>query len=217
MYAVIRTGGKQYRVAQDDILEIERLPGETGDKIEFTDVLMVGGDEPQIGAPLVDGASVAGELVEQFRGQKIIIFKKKRRTTYRRKQGHRQNLSKVRITEILTGGAKPKKAAAKPKTEPAEAKPAAAEAAPAESGFNDDITLIGGVGPALEKKLAEQGITSLKQIAELTDEEIKRLDGELKLRGRIEREEWIDQANELIAGKPPRAKVDQKAADKAKK
>ena len=125
MYAVIKTGGKQYKVAPDDIIKVEKLPGAAGDKVEITDVLMVGGDgEPMIGAPLVDGATVTAELVEQARGKKIIIFKKKRRKNYRRKQGHRQDLSVLRITEIAAGG---KKAAAKPA---AKAKPKKAEAKP---------------------------------------------------------------------------------------
>lgn len=208
MYAVIRTGGKQYRVAPEDVLEIERVSGEAGDTVEFTDVLMIGGDAtPEIGAPLISGATVAAELVEHLRGEKVIIFKKKRRQNYRRKQGHRQELSKIRITEILTGGAKPKKAAATPK--------------PAKAEFNDDVKLIGGVGPALEKKLAGLGVTSLKQIAAWTPEDIERIDEELSFKGRIEREEWVEQAKDLIAGKPPRTKVDQeaaaKASDKAKK
>lgn len=204
MYAVIRTGGKQYRVAADDVLEIERIPGNAGDTIDFDQVLMVSGDNgATIGTPLVKDASVSAELVEHFRGQKITIFKKKRRTTYRRKQGHRQELTRVRITDILADGAKPKKAAAK-------------SDAPAKGAkFNDDIKLIGGVGPALEKKLAEVGITSLKQIAEWKDADIERIDGELDLKGRIAREEWVEQARELIAGKPPRAKVDQTAAKQA--
>jgi large subunit ribosomal protein L21 len=214
MYAVIRTGGKQYRVAPEDVLDIEKIPGDAGDIVEFADVLMVAGDgAPDIGAPLVSGATVAAELVEQHRGEKVIIFKKRRRQNYRRKQGHRQSLTTIRITEILTGGAKPtKKAGAKAKT---------AEAAPkktkATAEFNDDITLIGGVGPALEKKLNALGVTSLKQIAEWTPEDITRIDGELAFKGRIEREEWVQQAKDLIAGKPPRAKVDQEAAEKAKK
>lgn len=115
MYAVIKTGGKQYRVQPDDVINIEKLPGNAGEKIEFNEVLMVGGDgAPQVGAPLVDGASVAGEVVEQKRDRKVIVFKKKRRKNYRRKIGHRQHLTAVRITDILTGGQKPaKKAAAK--------------------------------------------------------------------------------------------------------
>lgn len=101
MYAVIKTGGKQYRVSANDVLDIERLDGEAGAKIEFSDVLMVGeGESVKVGAPLVDGAKVTGEIVEQTRGQKIIIFKKRRRKNSRRKNGHRQDLTKVRITDI---------------------------------------------------------------------------------------------------------------------
>ena len=101
MYAVIRTGGKQYRVAADDVLEIERIPGNAGDTVDFDQVLMVSGDTgAQIGTPILKGASVSAELVEHFRGNKILVFKKKRRTTYRRKQGHRQELTRVRIKGI---------------------------------------------------------------------------------------------------------------------
>ncbi len=102
MYAVIRTGGKQYRVAKDDTLEVERLTGEAGGKIEFSDVLMVGeGSNVKVGAPTVSGAKVVAELVEQSRGPKVIAFKKRRRKNSRRKKGHRQDLTKVRITEII--------------------------------------------------------------------------------------------------------------------
>jgi len=101
MYAVIKTGGKQYRVTADDILEIERLDGEAGATIEFADVLMVGaGESVKIGMPLVSGAKVIAEVVEQTRGPKLIAFKKRRRQNSRRKKGHRQDLTKVRITEI---------------------------------------------------------------------------------------------------------------------
>lgn len=116
MYAVVKTGGKQYRVAKDDVLKIERLPGDEGDIITLDEVLMVGeGAAVTVGAPLVAGASVAAEIVEQARGPKIVIFKKRRRQNYRRKKGHRQLLTVVKITDILTNGAKPaeKKAAAK--------------------------------------------------------------------------------------------------------
>jgi large subunit ribosomal protein L21 len=120
MYAVIKTGGKQYRVQPDDILEIERLPGEAGDILEFDQVLMLSGDSGfEIGTPVVSGALVAAELVEQTRGDKIKIFKKKRRKHYRRTMGHRQDLSQIRITEILTDGAKPTKKAAAKKKAPA--------------------------------------------------------------------------------------------------
>ena len=100
MFAVIRTGGKQYKVAQDDLLEVERIGANAGDKINL-DVLMVGtGSDVKVGAPLVDGAKVTAEVVELTRGPKITIFKKKRRQNYRRKNGHRQDLMLVKIVEI---------------------------------------------------------------------------------------------------------------------
>lgn len=102
MYAVIKTGGKQYRVAKDDIVSIEKVPGEAGAKIEFNEVLMVGsGAGVKVGTPVVSGAKVVAELVEQSRGPKLIAFKKRRRKNSRRKKGHRQDLSVVRITEIM--------------------------------------------------------------------------------------------------------------------
>ncbi len=101
MYAVIKTGGKQYRVKKDDVLNIERLEGDTGATIEFTDVLMVGsGSGVKVGSPTVSGAKVTAELVEQTRGPKLIVFKKRRRKNSRRKRGHRQDLTTVRITGI---------------------------------------------------------------------------------------------------------------------
>ena len=124
MYAVIKTGGKQYRVAAEDVIEIERTGAEEGDIIEFP-VLMVAGDgNVEIGTPMIDGATVAAQVMALSRGPKIIIFKKKRRKHYRRKNGHRQDLMQVQITEILTGGKKPSKKAAAPAAKK-EAAPAA--------------------------------------------------------------------------------------------
>ena len=107
MFAVIRTGGKQYRVAPNDIIKIERVAGEPGDIIELGEVLLLGGDSPKTGSPTIAGALVAAEVMEQTRGDKIIVFKKKRRKNYRRRKGHRQDLTLLRITEILTDGQKP--------------------------------------------------------------------------------------------------------------
>ncbi len=105
MYAVIKTGGKQYRVAPADVIEIERLGGAKGDAVAFDQVLMVGGEAGvTVGAPLVDGASVAGEIVDQTRGDRILVFKKRRRQNSKRSHGHRQDHTRVRITEILTEG-----------------------------------------------------------------------------------------------------------------
>ncbi|HEU5276390.1 MAG TPA: 50S ribosomal protein L21 [Xanthobacteraceae bacterium] len=112
MFAVIKTGGKQYRVAADDVLQVEKIAGNPGDIIEFGEVLVVGGDTPTLGTPTVAGATVAGEVIEQGRGPKVIAFKKRRRKNSRRKRGHRQEFTLVRITEILTDGKNPSKAAA---------------------------------------------------------------------------------------------------------
>lgn len=107
MFAVIKTGGKQYRVAPDDILKIERIAGEPGEIVTLGEVLMLGGEQPTVGAPMVAGAAVAGEVVEQSRGPKVIAFKKRRRQNSRRKRGHRQEYTVLRITEILTDGRAP--------------------------------------------------------------------------------------------------------------
>ena len=133
MFAVIKTGGKQYRVAVEDKLKVEKVAGEAGAIVQFTEVLVVGGDTVTLGTPTVAGAAVAAEVLEQGRGPKVISFKKRRRKNSRRKRGHRQELTLVRITEILTDGAKPAqtarpKAARKPKAK-AEAAPEAAAAA----------------------------------------------------------------------------------------
>ncbi len=134
MYAVIKTGGKQYKVAKDDVIRVEKMAGEPGESVDFSEVLLVGDDDGQtVGAPLIEGATVAATVLEQKRDKKIIVFKKKRRQGYKRKNGHRQNLTVLRITDILAAGKKkaaPKKKAAAKKTEavadagdaPAEAK-----------------------------------------------------------------------------------------------
>lgn len=101
MYAVIKTGGKQYRVSKDDVVTIEKVPGDAGAKVEFDQVLLIGsGADLKVGTPVVSGAKVVAELVEQSRGPKLIAFKKRRRKNSRRKKGHRQDLSIVRITDI---------------------------------------------------------------------------------------------------------------------
>jgi len=141
MFAVIRTGGKQYRVAAEDVLQVAKIKGDPGEIIQFGDVLVVGGDNVTLGAPTVAGASVAAEVLEQGRGPKIIAFKKRRRKNSRRKRGHRQEFTLVRVTEILTDGAKPTKTArpkaeARPKPAPETAAEPAdddAEAAPAKA------------------------------------------------------------------------------------
>jgi large subunit ribosomal protein L21 len=213
MFAVIKTGGKQYRVAANDVLKVEKVAGEVGEIVQFGQVLAFGeGDSATLGAPFVDGASVAAEVVEQGRGEKVIAFKKRRRQNSRRKRGHRQLLTTVRITEILTGGAKPsKKAAAKAeageapvapkaskKAEKAEAA-ATSTAAPlfsAPAGEGDDLVAIKGIGPVAAGQLKEQGITTFAQLAALTDEDIAKIDANMPF-STDQIRDWQEQAKAL--------------------
>ncbi|HET7716551.1 MAG TPA: 50S ribosomal protein L21 [Bauldia sp.] len=130
MFAVIKTGGKQYRVSPSDTITVEKLDGGAGDSVTFDQVMLVGGGEgaePTIGAPLVEGVTVAGEIVEQTRGAKVLVFKKRRRKNSKRSRGHRQSLTVVKITDILTREAKTRKTASRsvakdgPEAAPAEA------------------------------------------------------------------------------------------------
>ena len=131
MFAVIKTGGLQYSVAEDQVVRIGRIEGEPGQIVQIGTVLMLGGDKPELGAPMVSGASVAVEIVDQSRGPKVIAFKKRRRKNSRRKRGHRQDFTVIRITEILTEGQRPT-----PRQQ-AEAKEGV-EASPAEAGEASD-------------------------------------------------------------------------------
>ena len=107
MFAVIKTGGRQYRVVPDDVLEIGKIAGDVGTIVQLDEVLLVGGDTPVLGAPMVDGASVAAEVLQHKRGPKVIAFKKRRRKNSRRKRGYRDEITVLRITEILTDSATP--------------------------------------------------------------------------------------------------------------
>ena len=207
MFAVIKTGGKQYRVAANDVLTIEKLEGAAGETVEFTEILMVGeGAGASVGAPFVEGAMVVAEVVEQGRARKVIAFKKRRRQNSKRMRGHRQHQTVVKITDILTGGAKPsKKAAPKkeaaPKAEaPAKAKAeTAATAAPlftAPAGEPDNLTKIKGIGPVAAGQLAEQGITTFAQVAALSDADITRIDEAMPFSA-DQISDWRDQAKAL--------------------
>jgi large subunit ribosomal protein L21 len=221
MYAVIKTGGKQYKVSEGDILRVEKLDVEAGDTVAFDEVLMIGGDgDALVGSPAIDGASVTAEVLDVRKDKKVLVFKKRRRQNYRRKAGHRQWLTVVSVAEILKPGTKSKLSAKKkaapakdapaaeapakaakakeaPKAAPkAEAKPkAAAKASPA---ANDDLTQLTGVGPAFAKKLNEAGVTSFAQIAGWDAAEIERLDGEISgLKTKAEKGDWVAEAKKL--------------------
>jgi large subunit ribosomal protein L21 len=136
MFAVFKTGGKQYRVAAEDVLKVDKVKGEPGEIVEFGEVLVVGGEAVTLGAPTVAGAMVAAEVLEQARGPKIIAFKKRRRKNSRRKIGHRQEFTLLRITEILTDGKKPSKEA-RPKAKRAPVAPAPNQVASAAAGSEE--------------------------------------------------------------------------------
>jgi large subunit ribosomal protein L21 len=216
MFAVIKTGGKQYRVAANDQITIEKLVGSAGETVAFEHVLMLtDGDVVHVGAPTVDGVSVAAEIIEQGRGDKVISFKKRRRQNSKRKRGHRQDLTVVRITDILTGGkkvtvtAKAPVVAAAALAVSAAIAPKAAKSTPAAAMDASNLSLISGIGPTIEKKLRAAGIQSWNEIAAWSQDDLAKWDEQLALRGRATREEWVEQAKELLAGKPPRAKADQ--------
>lgn len=215
MFAVIKAGGKQFRVAANDRITIGRMAGEPGDTVAFDSVLLLtDGDKTTIDAKALSEITVAGEIVEQARGEKVIAFKKRRRQNSKRKRGFRADLTVIQITDILTGGKKPemKKGSASTvalkSAAPVKGKAAKAEAK-SEGLDASNLSLISGIGPTIEKKLRAAGITSWNEIAAWTEADVAKWDEELKLRGRATREEWIEQAKELLAGKPPRAKADQ--------
>ncbi len=224
MFAVMKTGGKQYKVQAGDTLRVEKLAADAGEKVQFNEILMLGGDSTTVGAPFVDGAAVQAEIVDQVKGDKVIHFVKRRRKhSSQRTKGHRQQLTMIRVTDILASGADKSgvKAAigagilprgageekytankseqsdmkARVKNNEAQEKPAAK--AGVSEGAKDDLKQLSGVGPALEKKLNEAGITSFAQIAAWTEADVEEFGEKLSFKGRIEREGWIDQAKEL--------------------
>ena len=153
MFAVFKTGGKQYRVVAEDVLKVDKVKGEPGEIVEFGEVLVLGGDSVTLGAPTIAGATVAAEVLEQARGPKIIAFKKRRRKNSRRKRGHRQEFTLVRITEILTDGNKPSKTA-QPK--PERAPTAVAEAHPAAEASEAAVAASQGVAENNREASAKQ-------------------------------------------------------------
>ncbi len=212
MFAVLKTGGKQYKVQNGDVLRIEKIAADAGETVQFNDILMLGGDTATVGTPLIEGAAVQAEVIDQIKGEKTINFVKRRRKHgSQRTKGHRQKLTLVRVTEILSKGAEKSgvkaavgkiatAAATAPKAATAKAAAPTAKAAPAAaSGEGDDLTQLSGVGPALLKKLNAAGITTFAQIAAWTEADVAEFDEKLSCKGRIEREGWIAQAKELAS------------------
>jgi len=217
MFAVLKTGGKQYRVQAGDVLRVEKLAADAGETVQFNDILMVGST---VGTPLVEDAAVQATVIDQIKGEKVINFVRRRRKhSSKRTVGHRQQLTLLRVTEVLASGAAatgvkaavdgagfaataaapsaatPKAEAAKPAK--VDAQTAVEEAKPASGA--DDLKELSGVGPALEKKLHDAGVTSFAQVAAWTEDDVAAMDEKLSFKGRIEREGWIEQAKAKVA------------------
>lgn len=248
MYAIVEIAGQQVKVAKDQKVFVNRLPVDEGKKVSFDNVLLIGdGDKVTIGAPAIDGAQIGAKVVKHLKGEKVIVFKKKRRKGFRKKNGHRQYLSEIVIESIVASGATPskkeetKKAAPKKESKPT-AKPEAKKAEPkakakkevevsenlvtraehraedanieinidkvlhsigtALKADADDLKLINGIGPVYEEKLNALGIYTFEQISKLKAadrEELAAIDG--ITREKIEDEEWVKQAKELLKNK----------------
>lgn len=228
MFAVLKTGGKQYRVQSGDVLRVEKLAADAGETVQFNDILMLGGDTTVIGVPFVADAGVQATVIDQIKGDKVIHFVKRRRKhSSKRTKGHRQQLTLVRVTDILAkgagksgikaavGAAGAPVAAAAPVAKPAKAEKAKATAPVAETagakpanlldaprdGAADDLKKLSGVGPKLESLLHENGVYHFDQIAGWTDAEVEWMDAQLSFKGRISRENWIEQAKTFAAEK----------------
>ena len=240
MYAIVEIAGQQFKVAKDQRVYVNRLQGEEGDSVSFNKVLLSGdGDNITLGAPAIDGALVDATITRHVKGDKVIVFKKKRRKGYRVKNGHRQSLTEISITGITLPGSKgsssaKKETAPKADTKTAEAKPAAKKeevevsenlisraqkraddqnisinveklltsVGTALKSDADDLTKINGIGPAYEQRLNEVGIYTYEQISKLKAadrQELSNVEG--ITRDKIEADEWVKQAKELLKNK----------------
>ncbi|KAA9008880.1 50S ribosomal protein L21 [Histidinibacterium aquaticum] len=236
MFAVLKTGGKQYKVTSGDVIRVEKLAADAGETVQFNDILMMGST---VGTPLVEGAGVQAEVIDQIKGPKTINYVRRRRKhSSKRTKGHRQSLTLLRVTELMEKGADKSgvKAAvgagSLTTSEAPAAKPAAKKAAPkkdaapktkaeapkaetaattgrepgnllkeARDGKPDDLKKITGVGPKLEGTLHEAGVFHFDQIAAWGPEEVAYMDEKLSFKGRIERDNWIEQATQFAAEK----------------
>ena len=201
MFAVMKTGGKQYKVQAGDVLRVEKLAADAGETVQFNEILMVGAT---VGTPTVSGAGVQAEVIDQIKGEKVIHFVKRRRKhSSKRTKGHRQQLTLLRVTDILEKGADksgvkaaigagsvPGGVAAAPAKKAAAKKAAPKKAAKAEApaAAADDLTAITGVGPAAAKKLADAGITTFAQLAAVDVDSFEAV----KVKP-----EWVEQAKTL--------------------
>jgi large subunit ribosomal protein L21 len=191
MYAIVEIAGQQFKVVKDQKVFVHRLQTEEGKQVSFDNVLLIGdGDNVTVGAPAIDGAQVGAKVIKHLKGDKVIVFKKKRRKGYRVKNGHRQSLTEIIIESIAASGAK--KAAPAKSEKKAEAKKAAAPKA-------DDLKKIEGIGPKIADTLAEAGITTFAQLAKTDAAKIAEIIADV--RGNHVTETWPAQAQLAADGK----------------
>jgi large subunit ribosomal protein L21 len=210
MYAIVEMAGQQFKVAKDQKVYVHRLQTEEGKKVTFDNVLLLDdGKNVTIGAPAIDGAAVEAKVIKHLRGDKVIVFHKKRRKGYRKKNGHRQSLTEIVIESIVTKGAKkakaeaPKKAAPKkevaPKVEAPKAKAAPKAAAPKKAAKADDLKKIEGIGPKIATTLIEAGISSFADLAKAKPAKISEIIA--GVRGNHVTDTWPAQAKLAADGK----------------
>lgn len=199
MYAIVDIAGQQLKVQKDQQVYVNRLAGKEGDKVQFDNVLLIDNDGSiTVGAPAIKGAAVTAKITEHLKGDKVIVFKKKRRKGYKKKNGHRQYLTSIKIDSILASGAKaaaPAKEKAAPKKEAKKAEPKAA--APAAKG-GDDLKKIEGIGPKIASTLADAGIDTFAKLADTTPEKISEIIAEV--RGSHVTDTWPAQAKMAAEG-----------------
>jgi len=202
MYAIVEIAGQQFKVVKDQKVFVHRLAGEEGDSVTFDNVLLTAeGEQVTIGAPAIEGAQVGAKISRHLKGDKVIVFKKKRRKGYRKKNGHRQSLTEIVIESIVTSGGKPAKKAAKP----AEKKVAAPPLAPAKkkaTGKADDLKKIEGIGPKASEALVAAGIDTFAKLAKADPANIKEILVAASSRmAHLEPGTWPQQSELAAAGK----------------
>lgn len=192
MYAIVEIAGLQYKVEQDQQLYVNRLKGEAGETIVLDKVLLTDNGSVTVGAPVIDGLTVEAKIVEHVKGDKVVIFKKKRRKGYKKKTGFRASLTKIEILSI--GGVRGEKPAKKAKAAPAKSSSAKVK--------KDDLTIVEGIGPKVQELFNENGISTLEELATKKPEELKAI---LEPKGGIyaamETETWPKQAQMAAEGK----------------
>ncbi len=200
MYAIVEIAGKQFKVTQDQFVYAPKMEGDEGASVEFDKVLLLDNDgKVEVGAPVLKGVKVSGKILGHVKGDKVIVFKKKRRKGYKKKNGHRQEFTKIQISDIVSGGKATKKSESKPKAE-SKPKTESKPKAKADDKKGDDLTKIVGIGPVFAGQLNELGYTTFKQISSLTRKQVEEIAEKIDGVSVESSASWINYAQGLIYG-----------------